>query len=267
MDEQTVQEKFGAVRDMLREKRIVVAFSGGVDSTVLAHIARQAAAETLLLTVDMQTVPQFEIEQAVELAQRLGIEHKVIRFDWTADASLSANPPDRCYHCKRSLARLWLEVRDERGMDMVVEGTNASDLKGHRPGLHALEEMGVSSPFLAAGIGKGEIRKYAREHDLGIAERPPQACLATRFPPTTEITEERLAMIETVENKIRELYELDCVRARYHGEIVRIEVPPEYIFQFGSGSQAHQLVQAAKEAGFKYVTLDLEGYRSGSTSV
>ncbi len=267
MDERTAQEKFDAVRDMLRGKRVVVAFSGGVDSTVLAHIARQAAAETLLLTVDMQTVPQFEIEQAVEVVQRLGIEHRVIRFDWTADTSLSANPPDRCYHCKRSLARLWLEVRDERGMDMVVEGTNASDLKGHRPGLQALEEMGVSSPFLEVGIGKGDIRAYAREHDLGIAEKPPQACLATRFPPTVEITEERLAMIEAVENTIRELYELDCVRARYHGELVRIEVPPEYISKFGSDSELDQLVQAAKETGFKYVTLDLEGYRSGSTSV
>ncbi|TFF91456.1 ATP-dependent sacrificial sulfur transferase LarE [Candidatus Thorarchaeota archaeon] len=266
MAERDREHRFDEVRDMLRGKRVIVAFSGGVDSTVLAHIAAEVATETLLLTIDMQTVPQFEIDQAVDLAGRLGVEHKVTRFNWTGDNELSANRPDRCYHCKRSLAKLWLEVLREREMDLVVEGTNATDVRGHRPGLEALQEIGVVSPFLSAGIGKEDIRAYARERSLGIAEKPAQACLATRFPPNVEITEERLAMIETVENTVRELYDIECVRARYHGDLVRIELPHDRIAEVGQSSTLDDLVHAAKETGFRFVTLDLEGYRSGSTS-
>ena len=150
------------------------------------------------------------------------------------------------------------------GYDTVIEGTTATETEGYRPGLAALKESGVDSPYLQVGVSKAEIREYARENGLSIAEKPSGACLATRFPYGTEITHERLAMVATVEGAVREIFGVECVRARFHGDLVRVEVGTEELSRMYDPEKLQRLDAAAKDAGFTYVTLDLQGYRTGA---
>ncbi|MHA1577163.1 MAG: ATP-dependent sacrificial sulfur transferase LarE [Candidatus Thorarchaeota archaeon] len=256
--------KFDKIRNMLKDRRVLVAFSGGVDSTVLAHISRQSAEETALLTVDSITFSQNELQLARTVADELGISLKIVEVDELANEDLVKNPVDRCYHCKKELAIVWLQTADDLGMDMVVDGTNASDMQGHRPGAKALEEAGVISPFKVAGISKDEIRDYARSNGLSVAERPSMACLSSRFPYGTEITEERILMVDKVEQAVRDQLGIDCVRARYHGEVVRIEIGREDRPRVFDTTKLDIMHEIGKTAGFKYVTLDCYGYRTGA---
>ena len=241
-----------------------MAFSGGVDSSVLAHIAKGCASEIALLTIVSPTVPESELLDARTVAEELGLELKEESVNWLEEGNLSENPVDRCYTCKRALAGLWLKYAQSLGFDFVIEGTTATETEGYRPGLAALKETGVESPYLQGRITKAEIREYARENGLSIAEKPSMACLATRFPYGTEITQERLAMVATVEGAVREIFGVDCVRARYHGDLVRVEVGSEELSKMYDPEKLQQLDGAAKKAGFTYVTLDLQGYRTGA---
>ena len=249
---------------MLSGKSILVAFSGGVDSTVLAHVAKKCASKIILLTIASPTVPENELRNAITVANELGLELKEDSINWLELSNLSENPVDRCYTCKRALADLWLKNAQKLGFGTVIEGTTATETDGYRPGLAALKESGVDSPYLQVGITKAEIREYARENHLSIAEKPSGACLASRFPYGTEITGERLAMVATVEEKVREIFGVECVRARFHGNLVRIEVGSEEFSKMYDQEKLHQLDNAAKNAGFTYVTLDLQGYRTGA---
>ena len=256
--------KFDKVRTMLEGRRVLVAFSGGVDSTALAHFSKQCAEETSLLTVDSITFSQNELQLARTVADELGIPLTIVEVDELANEDLVKNPVDRCYHCKRELAIVWLKTADDLGMDMVVDGTNASEMTGHRPGAKALEEAGVISPFKAAGITKDEIRDYARANGISVAERPSMACLSSRFPYGTEITEERIHMVDNVEQAVRDLLGIECVRARFHGDVVRIEIGREDMSRVFDINKLDMMHDIGKKAGFKYVTLDCYGYRTGA---
>ncbi|MFX1482902.1 MAG: hypothetical protein ACFFCP_06905, partial [Promethearchaeota archaeon] len=153
---------------------------------------------------------------------------------------------------------------EDLGMDFVVEGTNATDMDGHRPGAKALEEAGVLSPFRDEGITKDEIRTYAREVGLSVADRPSMACLSSRFPYGTEITEDRVRRIDRVEREVRETFDIECVRARFHGDLVRIEVGRGERGKLFDEDKLDELHELARRAGFKYVTLDVFGYRTGA---
>ncbi|MFW9925423.1 MAG: ATP-dependent sacrificial sulfur transferase LarE [Candidatus Thorarchaeota archaeon] len=256
--------KFEKISRMFSGKNILVAFSGGVDSTVLAHIAKDAAAKTKLLTIDSITFPRTELKSAQDVAEELNIELEIVQVDELSNKDLVQNPVDRCYHCKKELSSVWLETAKKLGMDLVVEGTNASEMDGHRPGAKALEEAGIISPFLIEGITKEEIRIYARAAGLSVADRPSMACLSSRFPYGTEITEERVRIIDKVEREVKELFGIECVRARFHGDLVRIEVGRDERGKLFDEHKLDELHKLAKIAGFKYVTIDAFGYRTGA---
>jgi uncharacterized protein len=259
-----VVEKFNKVGKFFKGKKVLLAFSGGVDSTVLAKLANDYAKEVLLLNVKSAIVSDAELKKAKKVAQELGIRLQTIEFGWLQEQRLTKNPKNRCYQCKRELAKLWVNVASKEGLDLVVEGTSSSDLEGYRPGLQALKEIGISSPFLVNGITKDEIREYARENGLSVADEPSMACLATRFPYGIEITKEKLRMVEQVERHIIDEFQINCVRARFHGDLVRIEVGTEERFKLFDTKKLDQLHRFAKDVGFTYVTIDASGYRSGS---
>ena len=261
---ETTKIKFDDICSILSGKRVLVAFSGGVDSTVLAHIAKKCADSVSLLTIVSPTVPESELIDARAVAEELGLELKEEAFSWLEEQNLSENLVDRCYTCKKALANRWLVHAQSLGMDIVVEGTTATETEGYRPGLAALEEADVESPYLSVGVSKAEIREYAREKGLSIAEKPSMACLATRFPYGTEITHERLTMVAAVEDAVREIFGVECVRARYHGDLIRVEVGTDELSKMFEPEKLQRLDLRAKDAGFTYVTLDLQGYRTGA---
>ncbi|MGY5853037.1 MAG: ATP-dependent sacrificial sulfur transferase LarE [Candidatus Thorarchaeota archaeon] len=258
------ESKFERVRQMLQGKNVLVAFSGGVDSSVLAHLTAVTANKTVLLIVTSETVPIEEREGAKRVAEELGLPLHSISVEWLAHDSLSKNPRDRCFECKKILAEVWENYASEQGLELVIEGTTASELEGYRPGAEALKESGVSSPFLLTGVTKQEIREYARENGLSIADRPSGACLATRFPYDTAITEDMLRKVESVETSVKQIFNVQCVRARYHGDLVRIEVGSHEIDRLYDSEKMAELTDIVKSAGFLYVTLDMQGYRTGA---
>ena len=256
--------KFDSIKSNLTGKKILVAFSGGVDSTVLASIVSEVASATTLLIVSSPTVPESELVGAKDIAKELELKLIVKDFNWLGEEALATNQIDRCFRCKQILAESWLKTAEELGLEMVVEGTTASETEGYRPGAKALEDSGVHSPYLDVNITKDEIREYARSRGLSVAEKPSMACLATRFPYGTEINHERLKMVETVEKAVMTIFGVECVRARFHGDLVRIEVGESELPTMFDTIKMSELERQAHEAGFSYVTLDLRGYRTGA---
>ncbi len=256
--------KFDTIKRNLAGKKILVAFSGGVDSTVLASIVSEVASATTLLIISSPTVPESELAGAKEIAKELGLELIVKDFNWLEEEALVTNQIDRCFRCKQILAVSWLKVAEDLGFEIVVEGTTASETEGYRPGAKALEDSGVQSPYLDVSITKEEIREYARSRGLSVAEKPSGACLATRFPYDTEITLERLKMVETVEKAVMTIFNVECVRARFHGDLVRIEVGESELPAMFDTAKMSELEEQARAVGFSYVTLDIRGYRTGA---
>jgi uncharacterized protein len=257
-------EKMAKVANALRGRDALVAFSGGVDSSVLASIALEVGRRVVLMTVVSEVVSSEERERARAVAEELGGKHILVDFEWLEEENLRRNPRERCYNCKALLATLWKKKAEELGIDLVVEGTTATETQGYRPGLRALREAGVSSPFLDAGASKSDIRAYARSKGLSMAEAPSTACLATRFPYGTTITKQLLHKIEAIESRTRDLFGVECVRARFHDDLIRIEIGQNEMDRLFDARRLEELNRFVKAQGFKYTALDLGGYRTGS---
>lgn len=237
-----------------------VAFSGGVDSSLLVALAHEAyGEEALALTVAAPQMARWEIEEARQLARSLGVRHRVV--DLPLLPAIRDNPPERCYLCKRALFRELRDLAAMAGLAGLLDGTNRDDLGDHRPGLRALRELGISSPLAACGLTKADVRALSRRLGLPTWDKPAYACLLTRLPHGTAVTEEALRRIETGERLLIELG-YPGVRVRTHGDLARIEIDPaEHPRLLG---EAGAIASRLQHLGYRHVTLDLLGYRSGS---
>jgi uncharacterized protein len=260
-----LQEKTEKLKEILKSyPDLIVAFSGGVDSTLLLYVAHMVLGEKVLaITAHSPVHPEREIRFAKEFTTELGIRHVVVASREMQQADFRANRSDRCYVCKRNILADLIELGNGRGMAHVVHGANLDDLKDYRPGMKAARELGVTAPLVEAGLNKDDIRLVSRQLDLPTWNKPSMACLATRVPYGTIIREETLAMIDAAEEMILSVG-ASTVRVRHHGDIARIELDPEDFERILVPSTRLAVTDRLKALGFNYVTLDLEGYTSGS---
>ena len=240
----------------------VVAFSGGVDSTFLLHRAHKIRkADIIGVTIRTPYIPAREIEYALEFTSSFGIRHEILDIEFPE--AIRHNPLDRCYSCKKTIFSDLLTYARYNNFPYVVDGTNADDVSDFRPGLRALNELGIRSPLLESGLTKADIRELSREADLDIWDKPAMACLLTRIPYDTEVDEKSLKLIEQAEQSLLE-QGFPGTRVRVHGDLARIECLPGYIEKIVKNPQKDQIIQSLKKIGFRFVSLDLEGYRMGS---
>jgi pyridinium-3,5-biscarboxylic acid mononucleotide sulfurtransferase len=243
---------------------LLVAFSGGVDSSYLALAAHRALGPgALAVTAVSPSYPESHRAVATEVVTRFGIAHRFVDTHEMERHDYRANRPDRCYHCKSELFDVLGSLRDELGFQAVAYGVNTDDTGDFRPGHRAADERGVLSPFLDVGFSKEEIRAASRVAGLPTAELPASACLASRLPYGTEVTPERLGQVEEGEARLRALG-FRQVRLRHHGELARVEIDPVELPRALDLAMARQMAEAIKPLGFRYVSLDLEGYRTGA---
>ncbi|MBI2626137.1 MAG: ATP-dependent sacrificial sulfur transferase LarE [Candidatus Nealsonbacteria bacterium] len=239
-----------------------IAFSGGVDSAFLVKVAHDALGNKVLaVTATSETYPESELKDAKDLAKIIGVKHKVIKTQELKKKNFSQNSPLRCYFCKGELFSELQKIAKAKRIKYVLDASNLDDLSDYRPGRKAAKELGVRSPLAEAGLTKKEIRVFSKKMGLPTWSKPSQACLASRIPYGTKITEKELAKVDNAENFLRQLG-LRELRVRNHGQIARIEVPPKDLPLVFKNNQT--IVQKFKEIGFIYVTLDLQGYRTGS---
>lgn len=244
---------------------VLVAFSGGVDSTLLLKVAIDTLGQerVVAFTEDSPLHQAWEMVEAKSLAAQLKVRHIIVTADELAISEFVANPPNRCYLCKRVLYGDCQSRAAELGLQQVIDGSTADDLHDYRPGRQALSELGIRSPLCEAGLGKEEIRAASRALGLPTWNKQALACLASRFPYGVEITRERLRQVEACETYLRDLG-LSTFRVRYHHEVARIEVAESDLPRMVDPEVRSSLVDFFRQAGFTYVTLDLQGFRSGS---
>jgi uncharacterized protein len=251
------------LEEMRGKRSILVAFSGGVDSSVVAALAYRALGDqALAVTAASETLAARELQEAQQTAQEIGIAHRVIRYSELAHDRFASNPENRCYFCQAMRMGSLKALAIQFGFATVASGTNLSDTQGHRPGLKAMQEHGIYQPLLSHRVDKPTVRAIAHELDLSVWDKPSMACLASRVPHGLRVTKGRLAMIEQAENF---LYGKGFrqFRVRCHEKLARIEIAPEEMERTFDLDLLREITAQFKALGFEYVTLDLDGYRTG----
>ena len=260
------EEKYQKLQEIIEEDTkndIVIAFSGGVDSSVLlktavAH-AKKHGTKVYAITANTELHPMNDLAVAKKVAKEMGADHKVLQINELADADIIENPVDRCYRCKKFLFTGIQNMAKELGAAIICDGTNTDDLKVYRPGLKALEELGVKSPLRLAEFSKEDVRKLAAKEQISVASRPSAPCLATRFPYGTTLTIEDMERVDKGENFLKK-YDLYNVRIRVQGDTARIEVDTKYFDKIMENRE--EIVDYLKGLGYSYIALDIEGFRS-----
>ena len=242
----------------------LVAYSGGVDSTLLLKLCQDLLGDRVMaVTAITPLYPSRELNAAIETARLLSVRHMVIELDPLTDTRFAANPPEKCYYCKAALFACLRDIAAEHGLSHVFDGSNYDDLGDNRPGARAALELGVCSPLQEAGLSKQEIRELAKAFSLPNWDKPSEACLASRFPAGMPITREDLALLDEAEYVLSRMG-IRQVRVRHYGDLAKIEVGADEIGFVVADARRQQIVARFRELGYRHVTLDLEGYRTGS---
>ncbi len=242
----------------------ILAYSGGVDSSLLLRAAAEVlGSHVIAVTADSETYPPSELAEAQEMVRSLGVTHRILRTAELSSEDFSANPPDRCYFCKKELFGKLHRIAEQEGILYILDGSNCDDLKDHRPGSRAAAEFGVRSPLREAGFSKQDVRDCARMLNLPVWDKPSLACLSSRIPYGTKITPRLLKTIQSAEDLLR-VIGFRQVRVRHHGDTARIEIDRSDFNLLLQEGTSGRIVEEFKRLGYTYVCLDLEGYRTGS---
>lgn len=260
-----MEEKYKQLQDMLKEMgSVLVAYSGGVDSTFLMTVAHNLLGDkALAVLASSETYPSSEIQSAVDLANKMGFRLIQIHTNELENEAFARNAPDRCYHCKKELFGRMISIAEENGIKWVLHGANADDKSDYRPGQIAADELGTRAPLQELGFTKAEIRAHSEKLGLPTWDKPSFACLSSRFPYGTTITPSALTMIDKAEHLLKELG-FSQYRVRHHDKIARIEISLDEMPKILEQGIKDKIVSEFKKLGYLYVTIDLEGYRTGS---
>lgn len=246
-----------------KNQKAIVALSGGVDSAVVALAAKKALdKKAVAVTADYNTLSGDELKSARKIAKELDIDHRIVRYNELDNEEFVKNDSLRCYHCRTELASYLLLEAKKMHVSLIVDGTNVDDLKDYRPGIKAMRENGVKSPLVELGIGKQNIRSIAKSNNLSVFDKPSNSCLASRIPHGIPVTFEKLKRIETAEILVKSVFNVRQVRVRDHQDTARIEVGREEFKEMFDTDKLLAIDSKLKNLGFKYVALDLSGYKS-----